>query len=222
MSQITIPSLIADVHTHLYDSLFDDDVEQVIQRAVAQNVQKIIVANENFETMPKLLQLCKQYPSIVKPCLGVHPCCIESEEQIDQMIKLIETTYYDQIVGIGEVGSSMSTLATSCNQFPPSGLDFTPKILQDQLKRVTDKSIQTVDDLKQLQRTAFLKFVKLANDLQLPMNVHSRSAGRPLIETLLATPAQKGVLLHCFDGSEKVAKKVFNVPGFYFSVPGIV
>ena len=43
---------------------------------------------------------------------------------------------------------------------------------------------------KALQKDIFRQFILLANDLQLPLNVHSRSAGRNAIAMLLETDAR--------------------------------
>lgn len=204
MNNIKIPFPICDVHTHLYDDKYSADLDQVIARALENNVHKIILCNEHDSTVEALLKAIKTNPQVLKGCLGIHPCCIESDEQVNNMIQKIKLEFSqdssNQIVAIGEVG-----------------LDFTPKILQDQLTRA--KQCATIDELKELQRNSLIKFIDLANELALPLNVHSRSAGRPVVDLFLEKPAKYGVLLHCFDGAEKVVKKVVQKDGFYFSVP---
>lgn len=69
----------------------------------------------------------------------------------------------------------------------------------------------------ELQREIFGRFVDLALELDLPLNVHSRSAGRQTIELLLDRDARK-VQLHAFDGRAARAEPAVEA-GFYFSVP---
>ncbi len=68
-----------------------------------------------------------------------------------------------------------------------------------------------------VQERIFRRFVDLAIELDIPVNVHSRAAGRPAIEKLRQWEAQK-VHLHAFDG--RAAKAAAGVEaGYYFSIP---
>jgi TatD DNase family protein len=70
---------------------------------------------------------------------------------------------------------------------------------------------------RELQRGMFLKFIRLSLELDLPLNVHSRSAGREAIRCLLEGGAQK-VQLHAFDGKWGSALQAVEA-GYYFSIP---
>lgn len=69
----------------------------------------------------------------------------------------------------------------------------------------------------ELQRRLFALFVDLAIELDLPLNVHSRSAGHYAIELLLERGARK-VQLHAFDGKASRARPAVAA-GYFFSVP---
>lgn len=70
---------------------------------------------------------------------------------------------------------------------------------------------------REIQRQIFAQFIDLSRELDLPLNVHSRSAARPAIELLLERGAEK-VLLHAFDGRAAKAMPALEA-GFYFSIP---
>jgi TatD DNase family protein len=70
---------------------------------------------------------------------------------------------------------------------------------------------------QEIQREIFLRFVRLSIETGLPLNVHSRSAGRATIELLLQAGAT-GVLLHAFDGRAATAQPAVEA-GYFFSVP---
>jgi TatD DNase family protein len=68
-----------------------------------------------------------------------------------------------------------------------------------------------------VQREIFVGFIELARELGLPLNVHSRSAGRHTIQLLLDKGAER-VQLHAFDGKAARALPAAEA-GFFFSVP---
>jgi TatD DNase family protein len=70
---------------------------------------------------------------------------------------------------------------------------------------------------RELQREIFLGFVRLSAETGLPLNVHSRSAGKATIDLLLESGAVR-VLLHAFDGRAATALPAVEA-GFFFSVP---
>ena len=70
---------------------------------------------------------------------------------------------------------------------------------------------------REIQREIFARFVALSNDLDLPLNVHSRSAGRAAIQFLRELGARR-VLLHAFDGKAASAQDGLAA-GYSFSIP---
>ena len=70
---------------------------------------------------------------------------------------------------------------------------------------------------REVQRTIFCRFIELALEVDLPLNIHSRSAGRATIELLVERGARR-VQLHAFDG--RAAKALAGIEaGYFFSVP---
>ena len=63
----------------------------------------------------------------------------------------------------------------------------------------------------------FREFIDLARKLELPLIVHSRSAGKEAIKILVEEGAKK-VLMHAFDGKASYAMKGVE-SGFFFSLP---
>ena len=70
---------------------------------------------------------------------------------------------------------------------------------------------------KNLQKAIFSRFIDLSLELDLPLNVHSRSAGRHAVSLLLERGAKR-VQLHAFDGKFAAARPAVEA-GFFFSVP---
>lgn len=70
---------------------------------------------------------------------------------------------------------------------------------------------------KAVQREILKRFIKLSQELNLPLNVHSRSAGRHAIALLLENNAVR-VQMHAFDGKAAAALPAVEA-GYFFSIP---
>jgi TatD DNase family protein len=70
---------------------------------------------------------------------------------------------------------------------------------------------------REKQREIFARFVRLSLELDLPLNVHSRSAGRHAIAVLLEEGARRAQL-HAFDGKPASAMPAVEA-GYSFSIP---
>jgi len=80
-----------------------------------------------------------------------------------------------------------------------------------------DHWVVKTDAGKAVQETIFKRFIELSGELDLPLNVHSRSAGRKAVDLLLQCNATR-VQLHAFDGKASSAMPAVEA-GFFFSIP---
>jgi len=74
-----------------------------------------------------------------------------------------------------------------------------------------------------IQKKIFIEHIKAAQELSLPLIVHTRSAEEDTYEILKSEKNKKDfkVLIHCFTGSKKFAHKLINI-GCYISASGVV
>ena len=70
---------------------------------------------------------------------------------------------------------------------------------------------------KELQKEILKGFINLSQELDLPLNIHSRSAGRHAVGMLLEHGATR-VQMHAFDGKASAALPAVEA-GFFFSIP---
>lgn len=80
-----------------------------------------------------------------------------------------------------------------------------------------DYRVAESDADRELQLEVLDGFVELSLETGLPLNVHSRSAGRHVVSRLLEKGAKK-VQLHAFDGKPKYALPAVD-QGYFFSIP---
>jgi TatD DNase family protein len=76
--------------------------------------------------------------------------------------------------------------------------------------------VKTAPD-RELQREILKGFIELSEELNLPLNIHSRSAGRHAIALLLENNAPR-VQMHAFDGKAGTALPAVEA-GYFFSIP---
>jgi len=76
---------------------------------------------------------------------------------------------------------------------------------------------ETGEETLEKQKNDLKKFVKLAEELNKPLIVHSRKAETETIEFLESLEANK-VIMHCFSGKKKLIRRIID-NGWYLSVP---
>eukprot|EP00058_Branchiostoma_floridae_P010949 XP_002596437.1 hypothetical protein BRAFLDRAFT_77148 [Branchiostoma floridae] len=177
-----------DCHCHLSAEEFDEDLDEVITRAKEAGIGAIVAVAEFPWEAPKILSLSQKHKDFIFPCLGVHP--VQAEPPDSQRSVTLED--------LGQVEPVIGDNVEKLVGIGEVGLDFTPF----NVKGASDKDVQ---------RQVF------ARQVRYNMNVHSRSAGRPVIQLLKEQGASK-VLLHAFDGKVSVALQGVQ-SGYFFSVP---
>ncbi|MHA2202197.1 MAG: TatD family hydrolase [Candidatus Hodarchaeales archaeon] len=70
------------------------------------------------------------------------------------------------------------------------------------------------------EQKVFLEFIKLANDREKPLVIHSRKAERECLD-ILENNAKVPVLMHCFAGTLEEARKIIDL-GWFISIPTAV
>ena len=73
----------------------------------------------------------------------------------------------------------------------------------------------------ELQKDVFIKQIKLANELNLPVNVHDREAHKDTFDILKEHNKNSTVIMHCFSGSPEFAAECIK-EGWYIAIGGVV
>ncbi|MEB3102397.1 TatD family hydrolase [Ferviditalea candida] len=94
--------MLIDSHAHLDAAHFDDDREEVIQRALAQGVTAIVNIGFNRETIPTTLKLSEAY-EFIYAAVGWHP-----QDAIDMKPEdlgwIEQSCAREKVLAIGEIG----------------------------------------------------------------------------------------------------------------------
>ncbi len=91
-----------DVHCHLDDAQFANDLDAVIERANAAGVDTIITAGADVATSRAAVALAENYPNVFV-VVGIHPQAAHTFDE-NSFAEICELATHDQVVGIGEIG----------------------------------------------------------------------------------------------------------------------
>ena len=92
-----------DTHTHLYLNAFDNDRDEVMQRAIDNRVETMFLPHVDSETTDAMLALEAAWPNNAIAMMGVHPCSIDAdyERELAHARKWLERRTF---AAIGEIG----------------------------------------------------------------------------------------------------------------------
>jgi len=236
-----------DIHAHLFWKSYDADRDEVISRARAAGVTKMICVGTEPADNPQAIAIAEKYDGIFAS-VGIHPHFFNkniflchsreggnpgSKENSGSRVKPGMTELEGLINDLRELAKHKKVIAIG-----ECGLDY---YSHDKTKVITDEQ-------KAAQKEGFLVQLELAQELGLPLIVHTRpSAGgmdayEDMLDILtnnlqLTTNDQKkktsqerslssvvsrglSVILHCYQGDTEITKKFLELPNVYFSFAG--
>jgi len=183
---------LIDTHCHLEMDAFDQDREEVIQRARDAGIEAMITIGSDLEGNIGGLELSGKYDFIYSS-VGFHPHDAKdfTGEIFDKIKEWAINSGKGQgvrskVVAIGEIG-----------------LDY-----------------HYDNSPREIQREVFMKQLIFAKEINLPVVIHSREAKKDTLDIVRESGVRKGVF-HCFSGDMDMAEKAMGM-GFYISIAGPV
>ena len=180
-----------DSHSHYNDEKFNEDREQIITETYEAGITKIVCAGYNLDSSIFSLELSKKYEYIYSIC-GISPNDIPQSEQ----------ELWKDIVQISEIVKKNKT--NKLVAIGEIGLDY-----------------YWNTENKELQKEAFIKQIELANELNLPIVIHSRDASIDTIEILRKNKVNKTGIFHCCQFNQEMIRQALEL-GYYISFAGPV
>lgn len=94
--------MLIDTHVHLNDEQYEQDIDQVIQRALDAGVERMVVVGFDRPTINRAMELTEQH-NFIYAVIGWHPVdAIDCTEEDLNWIE--ELAAHPKVVGIGETG----------------------------------------------------------------------------------------------------------------------
>lgn len=92
-----------DTHAHIYAKEFDQDRDQVVQRALEQGIEKILLPNIDLNSIEPMLRTEAAYPDICHSMMGLHPCYVDNN--VKQTLETIHAWFAKHsFIAVGEIG----------------------------------------------------------------------------------------------------------------------
>jgi len=125
-----------DTHTHLYSEEFDDDRNEMIQRALDKGISKFFLPAIDSETHNKMLNLEAEFPDTIFAMMGLHPCYVKPETW-EKELEIIENYLHQKkFPAIGEIGIDL--------YWDQSTLDIQVKAFEKQIDWAIERDVPIV------------------------------------------------------------------------------
>lgn len=178
-----------DSHSHYNDEKFDEDREEIIEQTYNDGITKFVCAGYNIPSSKFSLELAQKY-NYIYSIVGISPNDIPQTEE--ELWKSIE-----EISSIAVENRNNKIVAIG-----EIGLDY-----------------YWNTENKDLQKQAFIKQIKLANKLELPIVIHSRDAFIDTIDIIKNHKVNKTGVFHCCQQNQELVKQALQL-GYYISFAG--
>ncbi len=93
---------IIDTHTHIFSEKFNDEQDELIQRALDNNVTRMLVVCTDAKQVERTLEICKKY-DFIDVAYGFHPTELNELNEADWEY-LEKTIQNERVVALGEIG----------------------------------------------------------------------------------------------------------------------
>ena len=144
------------------------------------------------------------------------------------IIPSVEVATLDKVF---EIALKNENLYAMIGIFPSEVKTYTPKVEEKLRNLAKNPKIKAVGEIGldyywdksfvDLQKEVFVKQIKLANELNLPIVVHDREAHKDSFDLLKEYNKGSNVLFHCFSGSVEFMQECVK-QGWYIAIGGVV
>lgn len=144
------------------------------------------------------------------------------------IIPAVETEYFQKIL---DIANSYEDVYCMMGIFPTEAKNWHDGILDDIKELAKNKKVVSIGEIGldyywdksfvDEQKDIFIKQVKLANELGLPIEIHDREAHKDVFNILVEYNKTSDVVFHCFSGSVEFARECLK-QGWYIALGGVV
>ena len=187
-----------DTHAHLTDADFAADIEQIVARATAAGITRIICPGVDAESSRQAIALSERFES-VHAAVGWHPTHVDdAPDDIRDAVR--ELARHPKVVAIGETGLDHFHLPSKRGHGATAADDAAHQAKQARL---------------------FEQHLELAAELGLPCVVHQRACIEPTFAVFEKYAARVRGQFHCFADDPATLARILAL-GSWVSFTGIL
>lgn len=207
--------MIIDSHAHLDDPDFAPDFPDVLARAAAAGIERIVTIGTSLASSRRAVELAEKFPNVFA-VIGVHPT--EADEAESGVIEsLRELAKNPRVAAIGEIGLDYHHLPSAkiLNPVPGWLAEMPLNDPQEITANIHDGAY------KSTQAVLFEQQLDLAAELGLNVVIHQREAWDDTLDILKNYTGKVRGVFHCFGGPFAQAAEVIEL-GHLVSFTGII
>jgi TatD DNase family protein len=202
-----------DTHAHLDYPDYAPDLAEVVARAQAAGITKIISIGTSLDSSERAIRLAEKFPNVFA-AVGWHPTeALNAPSDLRPALR--EFAKHPKVLAIGETGLDYHHLPSGAHEVtrPTSAIE---------VGRVTPCAPSAEDLLyKQKQAEIFRQQMEVAAEFGLNCVIHQRTAFDDTIAQMEPFIGKTRGVFHCFGETVERMKKVFEI-GSLVSFTGIV
>ena len=143
------------------------------------------------------------------------------------VVPAVEVATLDKVVSLTEIDNVYSMVGI----YPSEVKTYSDEVEQKMIQLAKKTKVVAIGEIGldyywdksfvDLQKEVFIKQIKLANKLELPIVVHDREAHKDCYDILKEYNKNSKVLFHCFSGSVEFMRECVK-QGWYIAIGGVV
>jgi len=194
--------MFSDTHAHLDFEEFQNDLEQVVHRALQAGVTRIITIGTTVQGCRRSVQLAETYSPYVFAAVGIHPNEAQNLsdgwwEELNQLAR------HPRVVAIGECGLDYHRPPQQQTHSPTQGECCEEPINNDEQDFI-------IQSWKEQQAFVFRMQLELAARAELNVIIHQRDSWRDCINILEEAAPGIRAVFHCFSGTLEQARELLQ------------
>ena len=143
------------------------------------------------------------------------------------VVPAVEVATLDKVVSLSEIDNVYSMVGI----YPSEAKTYSDEVEQKMIELAKNPKVVAIGEIGldyywdksfvDLQKEVFIKQIKLANNLNLPIVVHDREAHKDCFDIVKEYNQGSKVLFHCFSGSVEFMRECVK-QGWYIALGGVV